>query len=148
MLSCHHCDNPPCCNPNGTEHLFLGTPKDNSDDMLAKDRAARGDRHPSRLLPGYLPVGDGHHARKTPEVMARGERNGASVLTEELVREILRRHAVGDSIYRMAKEYQVSKGTVRFVVQRKTWRHVDYPGGVAFRMSETSAHTLIVEATK
>lgn len=31
----HHCDNRPCVRP---EHLFLGTPKDNTDDMWAKGR--------------------------------------------------------------------------------------------------------------
>jgi len=36
MYVCHKCDNPSCCNP---DHLFLGTPKGNTQDMIRKDRA-------------------------------------------------------------------------------------------------------------
>lgn len=35
MLVCHHCDNPQCVRP---EHLFLGTQKENHQDMLSKKR--------------------------------------------------------------------------------------------------------------
>ena len=35
MLVCHTCDNPPCWE---ITHLFLGTTKDNADDMVAKGR--------------------------------------------------------------------------------------------------------------
>ena len=35
MLVCHRCDTPLCIRP---EHLFLGTPKDNTQDMLLKGR--------------------------------------------------------------------------------------------------------------
>lgn len=40
LLVCHHCDNRLCIN---SEHLFLGTPRQNSADMIAKNRQAKGD---------------------------------------------------------------------------------------------------------
>jgi hypothetical protein len=43
----HKCDFPTCVNP---EHLFLGTQKENSEDMVAKNRVQRGERHYRAVL--------------------------------------------------------------------------------------------------
>jgi len=56
LYVCHKCDNPRCIN---VEHLFLGTPQANVDDMVAKGRrraAPPGEAH--------------HHARLTASQVA------------------------------------------------------------------------------
>lgn len=113
-----------CCN---LAHLFLGTHDDNMADMVAKQRAATGERNGSRLYPERLLRGETHPlrlhperaargdqtgARRHPERRARGERHGSHThpervprgehaglakLTDETVREIRRLYAQGGS---------------------------------------------------
>lgn len=49
----HHCDNRLCCNP---AHLYLGTKKQNSDDMVRRGRVVNGSRqHNSRITEAEIP---------------------------------------------------------------------------------------------
>lgn len=64
ILVCHKCDEPSCINP---RHLFLGTAKANTADMLQKGRAnrLRGEAHPSAKL-------ENRHVAKIRELRATG----------------------------------------------------------------------------
>jgi len=92
----HDCptgDNPACVNP---AHLWLGTKKDNSDDMIAKGR----------------------------QVILRGEQTGRSILTPRRVRAIRAAAARGMSEREICARFGISKGTRYHVVKRLQWRHV------------------------
>lgn len=88
---CHRCDNKLCVNP---AHLFLGTPRDDVQDMIEKGRA-KWQIDPAF---GYITRGD-THPRAT--------------LTEAVIREIYRRYA-GGGIYQkdLALEYGVGQSTI------------------------------------
>ena len=56
----------------------------------------------------------------------RGEEIHASKLTEDDVREIRRIYPEGNETHRsLAKKYSVSHVVIRYVIHRKTWKHID-----------------------
>jgi hypothetical protein len=98
-LVLHRCDNRICFNP---DHLFIGTAKDNTQDMMNKGRNRRGD--------------------------VFGEKHGNAKLTDEAVKEIRAsyvprsRHA---NLRTLAEKFGVDATLISLVIKRKIWRHVD-----------------------
>lgn len=95
MYVCHHCDNRACVNP---KHLFLGTPRDNTQDMLSKGRHIYITKH--------------------------GAQNGNSKLTDEQVIQIREQARSGEKIRDLARKFNVSETTVSHIVNRKKWKHL------------------------
>lgn len=103
MFICHTCDNPSCVNPC---HLFQGTPKDNTQDMLNKKRAnkARGCGLPQAKL----------DAKKI-----------------KLIREFVKRFPVlppkakmsGSCLF-LSRWLSVSQATISRAVNSENWTHV------------------------
>lgn len=102
----HRCDNRPCVRP---DHLFLGDQQDNSDDMVAKGRAATGERS---------------GARKHPERYRRGSSIPWAKLTESQIPIIRQRLRSGDSSAQIAIDCSVNKTTIAAIKYGKAWKSV------------------------
>jgi hypothetical protein len=63
--------------------------------------------------------------RKAPNNPNPGEKNGSAKLTEDQVREIRRLCASGQYQYVVGRMFGVSQSAVQFIVNRRTWAHVD-----------------------
>ncbi len=100
----HTCDTPACVRP---KHLFLGTQKDNVQDMLSKGR-------------GYVQT-EAHRLFQKTKV---GERNSHAKLTEEDVLTIRARYAAGEKMIRMEEEYKVSYACIQFICHKRSWKHL------------------------
>lgn len=88
----HTCDNPPCVNP---DHLFVGTAKENTRDMVRKWRHAHGERH------------------------------GHATLTDEIVLEMRRlRSEEGLSYAEIGRRVGRLGGTVHKICTRQRWVHI------------------------
>lgn len=96
----HKCDNRICVNPN---HLFLGTQKDNMDDMQAKGRK--------------------FSQRGIPRPNMRGEKHFASLLTDKQVREIAKRLKRGKRglSRELARQYGVKISYIQDIMRGRKW---------------------------
>lgn len=112
MFVCHHCDVKRCVR---LDHLFLGTPKENTADMWAKGRN-------SSFVPPP-PRGDEWHAIHDP-IVARGEQVGTSKLTALDIMEIRARCAAGESRNSVRADYGIKRSTIHGIVRRHSWKHI------------------------
>lgn len=130
QYACHHCDNPPCINP---DHLFVGTAKDNYHDMLRKGRG-KPSEDTKRKRTATL------RRRMTAGIIdvARGTKIGISKLTDDIVAEARRRHALGQSGNSLAREYGVYDRTMWLALHGHTWKHVPMPARAT--LSQGTSH--------
>jgi len=91
MQVLHRCDNPGCVNPN---HLFLGTQKQNIEDMVRKGRASMG------------------------------EKAGGAKLTSDQVIEIRSLHKSGVKQNVIARQFGMGKMEISRIVRRLRWAHI------------------------
>ena len=93
---CHSCDNPACVE---IMHLFVGTRRDNMQDMAAKGRGLY---------------------QRNPQVILRNEEHGRAVLTNVEVQQMREDYAKGRGSYAaLAQQYGIAKSSAAAIITRK-----------------------------
>ena len=94
LLVLHKCDNRHCVSPT---HLWIGTQKENLQDMRSKGRANT----------------------------AVGENASRAKMTELKVLELRRLHAEeGIGCTRLGRLFGISEASANFIITRQSWRHI------------------------
>lgn len=104
--------------PSGCWDLFLGTPKQNSEHMVASGRAATGLRNGKYTKPERTPRGDRHGTHTHPEVyreIGRSQRK----LTKVKCERIQKLYAKGYSQDSLALRFGVSQRLISLVVRNE-----------------------------
>ena len=111
MSVCHKCDVKTCVNP---DHLFLGTPKENTADMFRKGRWVQ----PSRNNPAK---GETHGSKTKPHCVLRGEVHAGAKLSEA---DVLAVRASHRTLTDEALVHGVTPQAIYRIRNRLTWKHI------------------------
>jgi hypothetical protein len=115
---CHKCDTPRCVN---IDHLFVGSPTDNSRDMVSKQR--------NRFVPRH------------------GTEHGSAKLTEAQVIEIRRLYSESVTPTELAKRFNISRTNARRVATGELWRHVAFSAQATVTASQPVPLAAVAVAT-
>jgi hypothetical protein len=94
----HECDNPPCIRT-GDGHIYVGTQKQNLQEMMLKGRDNRTNN-------------------------VRGEQHGRSILTVDRVILVRELRSQGAKLEDIANIVGVKRGSIPDILARRTWAHV------------------------
>jgi len=92
----HRCDNPACVNPS---HLWVGTPAENSTDMVKKGRSSKGENH--------------CHAKLTPSDIVK-------------IRDLFSQGALTQA--QIGERFGVARTTISSIVTRRNWGYISAKG--------------------
>jgi hypothetical protein len=109
MHVCHKCDNRSCINP---KHLFLGTRKDNMQDMISKNRH------------NFSGLRTNNYQEKSKQNTLRGELHPFAKIKEDDVREIRKLYKDGMMQIDIAKLFNVRPGYISNIIRRYIWKSV------------------------
>jgi hypothetical protein len=110
-LALHKCDNPSCVNP---EHIYKGTPKDNVQDCIERDRRAD----------------------------VNGEKNGNAILERDDVLEIYDMlEETNKSYEEISNKYGVKSCTIERIKNGRLWTELKKETGVTFDNERRSGST-------